>query len=351
MLLDPFEEQLDLPAAAIKLADGQCGQHGVVGEQHDRLARFVVFDLDASERLREAEFGIEHLEQHGLVAHESGAAVHSSRVAALEVEVGASADNKEGPRFVKAVQALEIEEGAIHDIEGAWFGNQLIQDIDLVQSAIADVNESRDGSAQVQQCVQLHRRLGRAIRCPGKQRQAQPDQRGIERVDRVLEFHSEGFVCVERACGMDEPLSKRGIDSPIACFVGIGQGAARDSSRDAHVIQLGFLCPQARFDVAQTLPVAQLRKRHAAKLARAAEVAYPMIATITLHDATEALPRKMIHELGEHQFAAIHARHLGLGKPHNDALRGSSRRHPQIATLLQQFSSLRTPKTKLTGQH
>jgi hypothetical protein len=72
---------------------------------------------------------------------------------------------------------------------------------------------------------------------------------------------------------------------------------------------------------------------------------------MTLHDATEALPRKMIHELGEHQFAAIHARHLGLGKPHNDALRGSSRRHPQIATLLQQFSSLRTPKTKLTGQH
>ena len=38
MLLDPFEKQLDLPPAAIKLGDGECWQHEIVGEEHQPLA-------------------------------------------------------------------------------------------------------------------------------------------------------------------------------------------------------------------------------------------------------------------------------------------------------------------------
>ena len=47
MLLDPLEEQLDLPAALVKRGDDQCGQSGIVGQKHQRLAGFRVFETDA----------------------------------------------------------------------------------------------------------------------------------------------------------------------------------------------------------------------------------------------------------------------------------------------------------------
>ena len=38
MLLDPFEEQFDLPASAIELGDGQCWHGEVVGQEDERVA-------------------------------------------------------------------------------------------------------------------------------------------------------------------------------------------------------------------------------------------------------------------------------------------------------------------------
>lgn len=48
---------------------------------------------------------------------------------------------------------------------------------------VADVNESRDTSAQIQQGVHFHGRLGRTKRCPVKQAQAQIDGGSIQRVE------------------------------------------------------------------------------------------------------------------------------------------------------------------------
>ena len=42
-------------------------------------------------------------------------------------------------------------------------------------------------------------RLAGAVAGPGKQRQAQLDGSGIQRVDRVGKLHAEAVVCVELA--------------------------------------------------------------------------------------------------------------------------------------------------------
>lgn len=95
-----------------------------------------------------------------------------------------------------------------------------------------------------------------------------------------------------------------------ARFVGIGERAARHMAPDSQVIELGSLRPQAGFDVAQALAIGELRERRAAQLIGAAELADSMLAAVALDNAPEALPRKMIHQLGEYQFASVHARHL-----------------------------------------
>ena len=49
MLLDPFEEQFDLPAALVELRDGQGGKRPVVGQEGEPLPGFGVAIRDASQ--------------------------------------------------------------------------------------------------------------------------------------------------------------------------------------------------------------------------------------------------------------------------------------------------------------
>ena len=51
MLLDPFEEQFDLPATAIELGDGQRRDGEVVGQEDQRLAGFGIAITDATQRV------------------------------------------------------------------------------------------------------------------------------------------------------------------------------------------------------------------------------------------------------------------------------------------------------------
>ena len=48
VLLDPFEEQLDLPAVLVKVGDGERREREVVGEKHESFARLGVDVADAA---------------------------------------------------------------------------------------------------------------------------------------------------------------------------------------------------------------------------------------------------------------------------------------------------------------
>ena len=54
VLLDPFEEQLDMPPALVDGCDGQRGQFEVVGEESQRLAGFGIDVADTTQ-----SFGVE----------------------------------------------------------------------------------------------------------------------------------------------------------------------------------------------------------------------------------------------------------------------------------------------------
>jgi DNA repair protein RadC len=59
MLLDPFEEQLDLPPASIEFGDREGRQREVVGEKDQRLVGLGILEPNASQRRVEAFVGIE----------------------------------------------------------------------------------------------------------------------------------------------------------------------------------------------------------------------------------------------------------------------------------------------------
>src|ERR1035437_8004271 len=113
MLLDPFEEQLHLPAAPVKLGDRECWQGEVVGQEARVVAGLGVVEANASQRRFEIFVRLEAGEHNGLIANQSGRAIDWMRVTTFGFEVGLTARNKKAAGLVEAIQTLEIDEAAI----------------------------------------------------------------------------------------------------------------------------------------------------------------------------------------------------------------------------------------------
>ena len=66
--LDPFEEQLDLPAAAVQLRDAQRWQQRVIGEEDESTVVLNIEVLHSTQRLRIRPCGVPPTEHDRLIA-------------------------------------------------------------------------------------------------------------------------------------------------------------------------------------------------------------------------------------------------------------------------------------------
>ena len=199
-----------------------------------------------------------------------------------------------------------------------------------MQFSVGNMDEAGDGAAQVEQRVQLDRRLGGAEWRPREQRQAEVDGRGVESVDGFGQFDPEALGLVELARLSDQALGELGPDTPIARLVGIGQRLALDGQSKAHVIQIRRLGREADLDIAQALAPGELGESHGSKLFGALEPPNTAIAAIARDDAGERRPGQEIHQLCEQCLAGVHD-HLRDCQPRRLArscCRRSNRHHP-----------------------
>ena len=332
VLLDPFEEQLDLPALAVQVCN-QLGFEGeVVGQKRDPLARLVLDD-HTSQRGGIVLAGIKEGQHTCLIAHDVRAgSVHGVGVTPLELGIGLGTGDEEGVGLMNHKQSLEIQVPAIEQVVRARLDVQQVQGVDLVSLAVADVNECGDGAAQVQKGVQFDSRLVRSKRCPRINRQAQVYRRGIEGVDGCIQVDRHWVLGIQRARHGDQVLREVGVDLPRPSCIGIGQGVARNSlAAQPHVIQPLGLGTQIDLDVAQRLAVGQLSKGHGQELVHAGELLDLVIATVSGHASTKSAQWQKRHELRENKLAVVHEGPLRAdAKDHKSWNRSSNRDQTKI---------------------
>ena len=306
MLLDPLEEQLDLPAAFVELGDGERRQGEVVGQEGEGLAGLGIAIGDAAELVRVAVGRTDARGDDDLVADEAGGFIDGVGIEPSELEVGAPPDDEEGGGLGQAMEAGEIDIAAVHDVEGAGLGGQFVEHPGIVPAGAGDVDESRDVAAQIEQRMKLDGGLGALERGPGEQGEAEIDGGGVERVDGVVEIDAEAVLGIERARDADQAFSEVGVDAPVARLVGVGEGAARYIAPDAHVVELGVLGAQTGLDVAQALAVGELGEGHAQVLIEAGKALHLVMAAIALDTAPEAMKGKVVDQLCENDSARVH---------------------------------------------
>jgi len=216
MLLDPFEEEFDLPAAPIELGDGQCRHGKVVGQEDQPLARFWITIADAAHGDGIIVLGVQAGEHHGLVEAQAGGFVHGPGVTAGAAEVLFGTGDEESPALMNPLPAGEVEIAAIHEVERAGFPDQLVEDIDIMHTASGDNDDGGKVALEGQQGVEFNGGLVLSKGGPRKQRKAQVNGGGVQCIGGGLEFKTERLIGVKRGGLPDEDLGEVGKDPPVA---------------------------------------------------------------------------------------------------------------------------------------
>jgi hypothetical protein len=103
-------------------------------------------------------------------------------------------------------------------------------------------------------------------------------------------------------------LGEVAVDAPIAHCVGVGQSVAGYIAADAEMVELGAVCSQAGFDIAQALSPCELRKCHAQILVETREALDLVLAVVVSNTTPEGRQRQVLHDLRENEFALVHRR-------------------------------------------
>src|ERR1700733_3829571 len=118
VLLDPFEEQLHLPAAAIQPSNGQGRQLKIVGQENQALAVVGSDIADATQRVGIVARGLGAMQGNRLIAAQAKLFVDGPREAADIIEVLFGPGDEESRVATEGVQAGEVDVTTVEQIEG-----------------------------------------------------------------------------------------------------------------------------------------------------------------------------------------------------------------------------------------
>ena len=120
----------------------------------------------------------------------------------------------------------KVDIAPIHDVDGSCFDEKLVEDVHFVNLAVGNNHHRRDASPKIQEGMELYRSFVLSELCPGKERQAEVDDRGVQCIYCLIQLHAEGVACIELPGSGDQDLGEVGIDPPVPYLVGIGQGVS-----------------------------------------------------------------------------------------------------------------------------
>ena len=306
MLLEPFEEQFDLPAAVIQLRDGQRGRSEVVGQKDQPRAGFEIAIADAPQRRGIIFLGLHACGDDGLVQAQSGGFVHRAGVAPDESEVFLGACDEEGGTLMQAMQAGEVQIPAIHDVERTGLPSELVEEVHVVNTAWRDNNDGGKVAVEREQRVEFDGGLVLTELGPREQRETEVNGGGVQCIGGGFEVGEERVFGVERGGLRDEDLGEVGEDAPVALFVGISQRAAGGGLAETGVIEFWTEGGQTGCDVAEALAPGELGESEHEEVFVGGEFADEEVAVVTGDTLVELVFGEEVEELGEDGATFVH---------------------------------------------
>ena len=305
VLLDPLEEELDIPPAFVDGRDHQCGQCEIVGQKDQGRSALGINESNPTELIRVEVFALSSVQANRLIATQPTGTVDRSRFDHIEAHVFLGPGDEEGPLQMDAIQTHEINIGTVHDIDASRFDGDVVKEVDIMHLSVCDADEHWDRAAQLHLRVHLDRRFRLTECCPGKHRKTQINGGGIQCVDDFIQVQFCGVIVIQTPSLANEDLRQIGVNLPRAVFVGICNVCSCNIATDTHRVKVGT-SPQACFNVTKALPESHLSECHRQKLISSTEAPADSRHRVALQATLEFLAIQQINHLGEDEAALIH---------------------------------------------
>ena len=306
MLFEPTKEEFYLPAAAIQIGHSNSRNREVVGQEDKTPGRFRIDKLDQAQFVRIIPMRVEVDEHDGLVAMQSGVAIHRMGVEPSIPGIALGSGDEESGLGGDVLQTGKVEIAPIEDIERAGFDGKQVQCVHIVDFSRRYMHPAGDVPPQIEQCMRLDRTDVLSEPCPWKERQAETDGGGIEGVDCLCQLHVEAVGAVQIPGLDDQRLGEVRPNPPIAMRVGMGQCAAGNRGAHTHVIELCLMGTKTALDIPQSFPIGELRESHAQVLVHAGEGLDVSLPIVTFDTTGELLVRNELHHLRKDCTTSVH---------------------------------------------
>lgn len=306
VLLDPFEEQFDLPAPFVDRCDDLCGQIEVIGQKDQTLPSIGIKETDTPEFFREVALSFVSAQPDGLVAAQAAGFIDRSRFSEVEARIAFRPDDEVGIGAFDPKESSKVEVSPIKDIDAPSLNEHPIHKVDVMNRPVCDLYKDWDRSSQVDLSMEFYRGFGLTEMSPREHRQAQIDGGSINRINHLVDVQSVGVSAVKASGLTDENLRECFVNAPVSVLIGVSQISPRDVPSDAHRVEMRT-ASQASFDISKTLPESDLRKSHRKELISCSHTFTRPRHRVECHAAIELLAVDEIGNLSENKAARVHA--------------------------------------------
>jgi len=302
ILLDPFEEQFDLPPAFVVVCDLLGITIKNIGKQDNILIVLMIDEMYTPQGLRVTMLGILVGQPDDLVALQAGRAIDWSGGFSIESQILFSPDDKQTSSLVQVIQAFVIQIPAIHNVDTACHDWNHIQDVDVVGPSVRYVNKCWYSTFQIHQCMEFDRSFVLSKLCPWEQRQAQVNSRGVQG------FHRFGEVVFAiKLLGMsDQYHGQVMINLSGTIGICIIQGAEWYVGFDSHMITTRSQSVEGGSEVSEAIAEGKLTEAHAKELIPAFKFLCTIISFVLSNYFSKIIFRNNIHKLCKNDSASVH---------------------------------------------
>ncbi len=307
MLLDPLEEQLNLPSLAIEFGNGYGIQREVVSQEAiDSTVSKVLIDNE-SEVVGILSAGVKACEPDSLVRDEPGLRINLAAINDFILHVVLGSGDKPCMILMKmGVKRIKLDITFVHQIIGVRLNRHFIKNLGIVNRSLCKTDKCRDGAVEIHQSMHLDSSLAMMKRSPWTEGKAQFNSATVKCTDHLVKVYSQLLAGIKVLRLLYQNVAKVLIDTPIALLIGFCKGGFGHyfQSRPIQVLRAKVKCG---LNISQAASVRELSKAHRKELVPAIELDGVPVTFVATNTLAEFIFGKERHKLCEDCFTLVHS--------------------------------------------
>ena len=306
MLLDPFEEEFNLPALSVKFRYGYCLKSEIIGQESIYIVGVVVLVDYHPHHIWIALGNNRPSEPNALVADETSLLVNFPFLNDLKAHVVFSpGDIIRLPELKVVVKPPEIHIPLVHQVVSTCLNGQHVKSVHVIDLALAQPDECRDGTSQVKQSMHLEGSLVMMELGPGTEFQAEFNGAAVERIHHLVEAKTEVVTPVQSLSPGHKDLGEITVYLPVLPLVELRKSGLVHQFQTG-MVKLGRESGQRGLNHTKAGTSRELGIAHDLEMVTACELLRFVITLVFVNTFSQLIVGDKIHKLGENGLSSWH---------------------------------------------